>query len=118
MEIGKRIRSLRERRDWTQKKLSEKTGINQSVFNRIESGERKVRSDELTKIAEALDIKVDYLLGKVDAEGKIYNDKETTSKLIKEEADRIGLSVNDPRFQKLLSDAFDMLRIARGKDNE
>lgn len=70
MNIGDRIRKLRERRDWTQKKLAEKVGINHSVFNRIESGERKVRSEELTKIAEVLDVTPSSLLGKEDGNVK------------------------------------------------
>lgn len=116
MEVGERIRALRERRDWTQKKLAEKVGINLSVFNRIEMGDRKIRTDELTKIADALGVTTDYLLGTETETKKTYNDKETTIKLVEEQAKKLGLSVADPAFQKMLSDAFDLLRIARGKD--
>lgn len=117
MNIGDRIRSLRERRDWTQKSLAEKVGINHSVFNRIESGERKVRSDELSRIAEVLGVSTDFLSGKI-SEPKKYNDGDMTIKLIEKKAQEMGLGLDDPRFQKMLHDAFELLRIARGQNNE
>lgn len=115
LNIGVRIRRLRERKDWTQKKLSGKVGINQSVFNRIESGERKVRSEELTRIAESLDVSNDYLLGITD-DPQRYNDKETTIHLIEDVATRRGYRIDDPDFLKILSNAFDIIDLAKGKD--
>ena len=47
MNIGARIKYLREKNDMSQKQLSEKAKINTSVMNRIESGERPIRDDEL-----------------------------------------------------------------------
>lgn len=63
MSINKRIVFLREKKNWSQKELAKKIDINQSVMNRIESGERPIKDDELSKIAVVLECTADYLLG-------------------------------------------------------
>lgn len=66
MSIGKRIQLLREMIGMTQKELADKIQINYSVMNRIESGERPARDEEIKRIAKALDVSTDYLLGLTD----------------------------------------------------
>lgn len=61
--IGSRIKQERERQNLSQKELASKTDINVSVMNRIESGERSVRDDEILKISNILNVTTDYLLG-------------------------------------------------------
>ena len=61
--IGNRIKQERERQNLSQKELASKTDINVSVMNRIESGERSVRDDEILKISKVLHVTTDYLLG-------------------------------------------------------
>ena len=61
--IGNRIKQERERQNLSQKELASKTDINVSVMNRIESGERSVRDDEILKISKVLHVSTDYLLG-------------------------------------------------------
>jgi DNA-binding helix-turn-helix protein len=61
--IGNRIKQERERQNLSQKELASKTDINVSVMNRIESGERSVRDDEILKISKVLNVSTDYLLG-------------------------------------------------------
>ena len=63
MKIGFKIQSLRENLGMTQRDLANKIDISYSVMNRIESGTRAVRDDEVIKIADALDVSTDYLLG-------------------------------------------------------
>lgn len=63
MDIGKRIVNLRELRGWTQREIAERLKLNVSVMNRIESGERPVRDQEIADIAMALETTSDYLLG-------------------------------------------------------
>lgn len=63
MNIGGRIKYLREKLDMSQKQLSEKAKINTSVMNRIESGERPVRDDELIIFSKIFDVSTDYILG-------------------------------------------------------
>lgn len=66
MNIGGRIKYLREKLDMSQKQLSEKAKINTSVMNRIESGERPVRDDELIIFSKIFDVSTDYILGLTD----------------------------------------------------
>ncbi|WP_019377709.1 helix-turn-helix domain-containing protein [Virgibacillus halodenitrificans] len=63
MSIGQRIIKTRELKGWNQRELSRRVGLNASVMNRIESGERPVKDHELVKIASALEVTSDYLVG-------------------------------------------------------
>ena len=56
MNIGGRIKYLREQIDMSQKQLSERANINTSVMNRIESGERPVRDEELITFSKIFPI--------------------------------------------------------------
>jgi transcriptional regulator with XRE-family HTH domain len=63
--VGERIKSLRETKPGlTQERLAAAAGVRQSHISRIESGDIKnVRGDLLAKIAQALGVSTDYLLG-------------------------------------------------------
>ena len=63
MTIGENIQYLREEKGMTQKELAERINISYSVMNRIESGERPARDEEIKNIAKALGVSSDYLLG-------------------------------------------------------
>jgi transcriptional regulator with XRE-family HTH domain len=67
MDIGTRIKSLRERRNWTQRELAKRSSINVSVLNRIETGKRPVTDREITLFSDLFEVSADYLLGKTDA---------------------------------------------------
>ncbi|MBQ6298740.1 MAG: helix-turn-helix transcriptional regulator [Selenomonadaceae bacterium] len=64
MSVASNIAYLRKNFDMTQKELSERTGINQSVLSRIENGTRPVRDDELKIFADFFNVSTDYLLDK------------------------------------------------------
>lgn len=64
MDVSTKIAKLRKDFDLTQKELSDKIGINQSVLNRIEKGTRPIRYDELKNIADYFNVSTDYLLGR------------------------------------------------------
>lgn len=65
-KIGSRIRAAREDQDIDQKKLAEEIGVSYSILNKIENGNREIRVDELVRIASALNVKIEYLLGMID----------------------------------------------------
>lgn len=56
MDIGKRIRDLREKQGLSNRQLAVKAGISQPVMNRIENNNRKADIETLEKICEALGI--------------------------------------------------------------
>lgn len=52
--FGKRIRTLRLARGWTQENLADRSGLHPTYIGGIERGERNVGLDNLLKIANAL----------------------------------------------------------------
>ncbi len=65
--IGKNIRRLREKRNFTQEQLSAKLQINgcditRSALAKLEVGQRHLYSDELKMLKEILDVSYDDLL--------------------------------------------------------
>ncbi len=61
-ELAERVRSLREDRGISQRKLAASVGLDPASMNRLEAGQRGVSTGELVAIAEALDVDVDGLL--------------------------------------------------------
>ena len=58
-----RIKKQRDIRDWKQKELADKVGINNSVLSRIESGKRPVEDFLLIKFSNLFGVSTDYLTG-------------------------------------------------------
>jgi transcriptional regulator with XRE-family HTH domain len=63
MELGDRIKALREKRDWSQTMLAKKIGVSKSVMSRIEAGTRPLEDSLLIKLSDVLEESSDYLLG-------------------------------------------------------
>jgi transcriptional regulator with XRE-family HTH domain len=63
-EIGKRIKALRDKRNWSQIFVSEKLNIDNSVLSKIESGKRDLEAPLLYKIADLFEISADEIRGK------------------------------------------------------
>lgn len=64
-DIGDRIRALRKQRGLTQVQLSQRSGVSQSNVSQYERFIEPSAS-ALSKIADALDTTVDYLVGRTD----------------------------------------------------
>lgn len=80
--IGNRIINLRENKNWSQRELARRVGINPSVMNRIELEERPIKDFELDILASVLDTTTDYLLGRELQEEKlVYQSPEGLSQL-------------------------------------
>jgi transcriptional regulator with XRE-family HTH domain len=58
MDIGIKIRQLREAKNIKQQEIAEFLGIAQSAYNLLENGKRKISTDELLKIAEMLQVSI------------------------------------------------------------
>jgi transcriptional regulator with XRE-family HTH domain len=65
-----RLRTAREQlRKWSQSELAERAGLPPSSIAHFEIGARKPSFDTLRKLATALEVTTDYLLGRVDTPG-------------------------------------------------
>lgn len=83
MEVGKRIKKFREKKNLSTTDLSRLTGISQSTISKLENGKRKPELSVLEKIAEALNILVDRLTG------------ESASALIEDGLEKKGMTLED-----------------------
>ena len=65
--FGLRLAKARGTRELTQEQLAQKSGVPAAVISHFETGVRASASaDNLVKLADALRVSVDYLLGRTD----------------------------------------------------
>ncbi|MBQ3531059.1 MAG: helix-turn-helix transcriptional regulator [Oscillospiraceae bacterium] len=62
----KRIRDLREDKDFSQKQLAEMLNISQSTYSRYESGFLDIPSEILISLSKIYGVTTDYILGLSD----------------------------------------------------
>lgn len=60
------LRKLRKKRGLTQIGLQMKTGIDQALISKYESGERIPPTDTLIILADFYNVSIDYILGRTD----------------------------------------------------
>ena len=63
--IGKRIRTCREEKGWSQEAFAEKIGLSVTYTGMIERGERVPKLETFIRIANALEVSADMLLADV-----------------------------------------------------
>ena len=63
MEFSERLKELRKQAHLTQVELAGKLGLVQSSYADWERGRKKPTQDNLVKIAQVLNVSVDYLVG-------------------------------------------------------
>ena len=63
MEFSERLKDLRKQAELTQVDVAEKLGISQPAYASWERGVKKPTQENLVKIAQILDVSVDYLVG-------------------------------------------------------
>ena len=61
-ELGKRIRAERRKQDLTQEKLAEMANISDSFMGHIERGGRTLSIETLAKLANALNLSIEYIV--------------------------------------------------------
>lgn len=119
MGFGETLKKLRLAKGITQERLASDLDIPESTIRRLETSESIPRRDRLIQIADYFGVSIDHLLG-IDEKDKDeeFNDSKTTIQLIQAEAKKLGLSPDDPIFKKMLADAFELLRTARGENSK
>lgn len=63
-QIGQRIRAAREEKDWSQVHLAEEAEVTPAAVSQIEAGLRIPSTPVLRRIAGALAVSTDFLLGR------------------------------------------------------
>lgn len=66
MEFSERLKTLRKQVQLTQVDVAEKLGISQPAYASWERGIKKPTQENLVKIAQILNVSVDYLVGNAD----------------------------------------------------
>ena len=56
LDIGEQIKKLREEKRITGKDLARRIGLSQSQMSRLEKGQRRIDTEVLARIADALDV--------------------------------------------------------------
>lgn len=90
--IGKRIRTCREQKGWTQQAFAEKVGISIAYTGMIERGEKIPKLETFIRIATVLEVSADLLLADV-IKAQPFSDTsaraEVVNSLSKESRERI-----------------------------
>ncbi len=68
-----RLRKARELRGLNQAEVAARSGMQASAVSHFETGGRKPSFDNLRRLAQALDVTTDYLIGRVDDVGGTGN---------------------------------------------
>jgi transcriptional regulator with XRE-family HTH domain len=97
--LGERITRLRKKLDLSQKELADKTNLTEATLSRYENDLREPKGDTIIKIANALSVTTDYLLGNSDhndffitkIEKDIDNEEKDIEKVIDELLEQDGL---------------------------
>lgn len=118
-ELGARLRKAREEKRLTQQQVAEMLGVHNSTLGKYELGKREPDFKTILRLADIYEVSPIWIItGQNEINrAESRNDAQTTIKLIEEEAHKLGYSLNDPDFQNLLADAFELIRIARRKDS-
>lgn len=64
--IYKRLRDLREDKDWTQQQIADMLFINRRTYSAYENGVNSMTPETLIKIAKIHNVSVDYILELTD----------------------------------------------------
>lgn len=89
MRFNERLKELREKNNFTQEQLAKLSGVSSRMIQRYEYGTSRPRLDAAEKIAHALNVTTDELLG-------------SSERFVAEDADKYG--VKDVRQAKELTD--------------
>ncbi|MDQ0340233.1 transcriptional regulator with XRE-family HTH domain [Caldalkalibacillus uzonensis] len=80
MDFPQRLRTLRKAKGLTQEELGRKVNVTKVSISGYESGNRSPDMDTLKMLADALDVSIDYLLGRDQAQTKTNDLPELTEK--------------------------------------
>jgi transcriptional regulator with XRE-family HTH domain len=77
MTLGQHIASLRKAKSFSQSELGKRVGTSGDIIGRYERDEVKPSIEVIVRIADSLEVSIDYLVGKTDFE----LDKDTLKRI-------------------------------------
>lgn len=92
MNLGERIKNLRQRLEWTQDKLAQETGLSKSFLSEVEHDKASISGENLLKIANALNTSLDYLMKGESRAGEKKQMPVEIPPELSEVAEELGLS--------------------------
>ena len=93
METGKIIALLRDKINWSQTDLADKSGVSRVMIGKYERAEAAPSIDAAKKIADAFDVSLDYLVG--EGQNATF-DKKTVKRL--QEIEALNPTIKDKLF--------------------
>lgn len=103
------IRTRRRALNMTMKQLASVVGVTEAAISHYETGRREPDPDMLGRIANALNVTVDYLLGREEAPAQSQEIKTTPAER-RAEAKRLLESMTDEEYERALA----MLKLLQG----
>ncbi|HUU06717.1 MAG TPA: helix-turn-helix transcriptional regulator, partial [Patescibacteria group bacterium] len=97
VDLGKRIKQLRENEGISQEKLSSIIGISRSAISQIEGGERKITAEELVLLAKKFNITLENLIDPEITPRISLPEKESSPVVVEE---KIRISVPQKNLEK------------------
>jgi len=95
IEFAQRLKELRKKNGYSQRELAEVTGLHHSQYGRYERGGSKPYANTLTKIADALNVSVDYLLEGETQDAAIANMEDQELLKLFTEIEKLDSDVKD-----------------------
>lgn len=125
MSFGNRLKIARKNKKLTQSDVSKKLGIDFTTVSKYENDKSEPDRVTILKLSKLYDVSPAWLLTGEGPE-KINNHVESdavisateAADLIRELAIEYGMQPSDPLFMEMLSDAVNLLRVARGKNSD
>ena len=102
MELGDKIKMLREQKDMTLEELGNAVGVGKSTVRKWENGMiANMRRDKIAKVAAALDVSPGYLMGWEEGKDTLVIDKNGNITPMCEDPQQARLRTYYEKFKKL-----------------
>jgi transcriptional regulator with XRE-family HTH domain len=92
MTLGERIKAIRQSLEWTQDRLAQEASISKSFLSEIENNKVSVSGENLLKIANVLNVSLDYLMKGESSASEIKPKPVEIPSELSELAEELGLS--------------------------